>query len=85
MSSPWVSNFFGFLWQHSQMKAPRILGPLPCFDLVVVSENFREVMRGLISDNAQPQFVLDIDARGLGNSLASSGVGESPSGRYGWP
>lgn len=66
LSSSWVSNFLGFLGQHSQMKTPCILGPPPCFEWAVGSECFREVMSGLESDIARPWCVLEIEPRGLG-------------------
>ena len=64
LSSSWESNFLGFLGQHSQMKPPCVLG-LPC-EFAAVSGSFRELVRCLVSDNALPWFVLEIEPRGLG-------------------
>lgn len=75
------------------MKPACIFGP-PCFELMLLSESLREVMSGLVSDNARPWLVRDIDPRGLGfrdrdvtygDSLPSVGTGERPPGGDGRP
>jgi hypothetical protein len=54
VSSSWVSNFLGFLGQHSQMKPPCILGPPPCVGFDALSGSLRELIRCLVSDTALP-------------------------------
>jgi hypothetical protein len=88
-NSSWESNFFGFLGQHSHMKTLGILGALFSFAWLILSDTFRDVMRGRVSESVRSWFVLERDPRGLafrdnevtyGESLPSVGTGEMPPG-----
>jgi hypothetical protein len=52
-SSSCESNFLGFFGQHSHMKTPCIFGAVLCFEWPKLSDNFREVMMGLVSDSVR--------------------------------
>jgi len=89
LSSASESNFLGFLGQHSQICTPWIFGVIFDFEWPILSDIFREVTRGLVSDKVRAWLDREMDPLGLGlrdreviygDSLPSVGTGESTPG-----